>query len=159
MPCFLFTWHTYGSWLPDRPQGYVHWKRGLQKSSVVLAQCYRSEQRQPEAHLTSGLQKCLIEELAEASTPVKFRLHFVATDKFHVHALVSWKDSRYPKQLRRSLRRSMTIRLNDHERRKWFSRGGNTKRLKRQDHFDYLINAYLASHRGWKWCENRGMFR
>ena len=30
MPCYLFTYHAYGSWLPDHAEGYVHWKEGQQ---------------------------------------------------------------------------------------------------------------------------------
>ncbi|MEM1305417.1 MAG: hypothetical protein AAGG46_11005, partial [Planctomycetota bacterium] len=29
MPVYLFTYHTYGSWLPDRPQGYVQRDQGI----------------------------------------------------------------------------------------------------------------------------------
>jgi hypothetical protein len=29
MPCYLFTWHAYATWLPDRKQGYVEKGRGI----------------------------------------------------------------------------------------------------------------------------------
>ncbi|QDT75400.1 hypothetical protein I41_46100 [Lacipirellula limnantheis] len=29
MPCCLFTYHAYGSWTPDRKQGYVKRHQGI----------------------------------------------------------------------------------------------------------------------------------
>jgi len=159
MPCYLFTWHTYGSWLPDRPQGYVHWSRGRQSSNIALAECYRQQQKQTTALLTETLQLEITEEIIDAAEEVGFKLHFVATETTHVHALVSWRNERHWKQLRRSIRRSLTERLNRFERRKWFSRGGDAQQVKDREHFDYLTSTYLPSHSGWKWCEHRSLFK
>ena len=159
MPCYLFTWHAYGSWLPDRPQGFVHWNRGLQVTDVALARCYRKEQKQPQVELTPEIQVDLIHELDESTTPLSCRLHSVATDLSHLHVLVSWTDTREAKQLRRSLRRSMSSRLNQKSRQKWFSRGGDMRRVCSQSHYDYLVSHYLPTHKGWKWCETRGNYR
>ena len=159
MPCFLYTWHTYGSWLPDRPQGYVHWSRGREQTNIALAQRYRQQQKETTAILTEELQREVIAELVEATPLISFRLHFVATDATHVHVLTSWKGDRGWKQLRRSIRRSLSVRLNQRQRRKRFSRGGNARQIKSQKHFDYLMERYLPSHHGWKWSDKRGLFR
>src|SRR4051794_35604479 len=29
MPCYLFTYHAYGSWMPDHKRGYVHRGQGV----------------------------------------------------------------------------------------------------------------------------------
>jgi len=159
MPCCLFTWHTYGSWLPDRTRGYVHWSRGRELTNIALAKRYRQQQKETTASLTEELQREAIADLVEAAPLVGFRLHFVATDVTHVHVLVSWRDGRGWERLRRSIRRSLSVRLNRQRRRKWFSRGGNTRRVESQKHFDHLVERYLSSHHGWKWCERRGLFR
>lgn len=159
MPCYLFTWHTYGSWLPDRTKGYVHWSRGWAPTSTALAQRYRQQQKEPTATLTDELQRDVITELVEAAPLIGFRLHFVATDATHVHVLVSWPDDRSWKRLRRSIRRSLSVRLNRIRRRKWFSRGGPPRHVYSQTHFDHLETDYLPAHRGWKWCERRGLFK
>jgi len=158
MPCHLFTWHTYGSWLPDRSQGYVHWSRGREQANTALAQCYRKQQKDFTAELTDPLQKEVIAELIETARLVEFRLHFVAADPTHVHVLASWADDRSWERLKRSIRRSMSVRLNRWRRRKWFSRGGNSRRVESQKHFDHLVSSYLPAHQGWKWCEHRGLF-
>jgi len=159
MPCYLFTWHTYGSWLPDRPQGYVHWSHGRQSTDVALAERYRQQQKQTTAELSGKLQLEIIAELINAVVKIEFQLHFAATETSHVHALVSWRDERQWKQLRRSIRRSLTDRLNRHQHRKWFSRGGNAKQVNDREHFDYLTSTYLPSHSGRKWCEKRGLYK
>jgi len=159
MPCYLFTWHTYGSWLPDRPQGYVHWSRGREPTNRLLAVRYRQQQAQPTAELSEQLQQEIIAELVAGASVARYRLHFATTDATHVHVLASWRDERRAEQLRRSLRRSMSLRLNRIQRRKWFSRGGCARPVLSQSHFDHLVANYLPRHRGWKWCEGRGLFR
>ena len=42
MPCYLFTYHGYGTWLPDRSRGYVRRKEGiLPTDEAPMAECYR----------------------------------------------------------------------------------------------------------------------
>ena len=160
MPCFLFTWHTYASWMPDRPQGYVHWERGLQPSNPKLAQRYREQQKDTSVVFSAEQQQLLIGELRRSAELATFRLHYVAFEPTHLHVLVSWHDARTYEQLRRSIRRSISLALNRHGgQRRWLSRGESKRRVKDQSHFDYLINKYLPDHGGWKWCERRGLWR
>jgi hypothetical protein len=44
-------------------------------------------------------------------------------------------------------------------KRKWLAKGGNERRIKDQEHVDYLMRVYLPSHGGWKWDEERGLYR
>jgi hypothetical protein len=160
MPCLLFTWHTYGSWLPDRVEGYVHWDRGLQASNPKLAQRYREQQKDSAVEFSDEQQQLLIGELQRSAELATFRLHYVAFEPTHVHIVVSWCDSRTYKQLRRSIRRSISAALNRHGgERSWLSRGESARHVKDQAHFDYLTRRYLPDHKGWKWCERRGMWR
>ncbi len=158
MPCYLFTWHTYGSWLPDRPQGYVHWSRGLQPSSPRLALCYRKEQRDSTVQLGETQQRAIIEELMKSALPIRYRLHSVASDKTHIHVLASWLDKRPWKRLCRSMRRSMSQCLNRQRKRRWFSRGGHSKQVLNRSHYDHLVFDYLPSHSGWKYAEEKGIY-
>jgi hypothetical protein len=159
MPCYLFTWHAYGSWLPDHPQGYVHWKRGYEASNLALALRYQQKQQQSSALLLESAQRKLIDEILVTAEAAHFLPHCVATVITHIHALVSWDDQRSSEQLRRSIRRSLTQRLNSVARRKWFSRGGHAKQVRGREHFDYLTTVYLPSHSGWKWCKTRGIYK
>ena len=44
-------------------------------------------------------------------------------------------------------------------RDKWFVENASRKRVKDDDHFEHLMNSYLPSHGGWKWREDRELFR
>ena len=163
MPCFLFTYHGFGTWLPDRPEGFVHWRDGLQPTDEELATAYRRKMkvaRRDAATFDDKLQLLLIEELPVAAKHQKLRLHAIATEPTHVHALVSWPDERTPQHVSDGLHESLTRRLNkDLGKRKWLAKGGSKRRVKDQEHFDYLRNVYLPSHGGWKWDEERGLYK
>jgi hypothetical protein len=63
-------------------------------------------------------------------------------------------------QLRVSIKKSMTIRLNrEYWQRKWLSEGASRKRVANQEHFDYLVCTYLPEHGGWKWSEEQGPYK
>ncbi len=159
MPCYLFTWHAYGTWMPDRPQGYVRRGEGILPCNVVEAQRYRARQKEQPAAFDEATQKLLIEEATITAQFRRFRLHGVATELTHAHLLVSWHDERSFAQVRRGLRESLTRRLNaDANRRRWIVRGGSRRRVLDRKHFDHLMNSYLPKHSGWKWREDRGLY-
>jgi hypothetical protein len=163
MPCFLFTYHAHGSWLPDRPDGYVHWREGLQPTDERLAAAYKRKMKvagTSVAAFDEPAQRLLIEELQIAAKYQKFRLHGVATELTHLHAMVSWADERAPLPLSEEIKKSLSLRLGkDVAKRKWLAKGGHERRVKDQEHFDFLKNVYLPSHGGWKWDEQRGLYR
>ena len=159
MSCYLFTWHTYGSWLPDRPQGYVHWERGLSPPNAALAACYKEQQKESTLNLSLQQQEFIIDEILIAARHQRIRLHAIACEGSHVHVLASWKDKRPAKALRRSLRHSLTQKLNQLDKRSWFSRGGDLKRVRTQQHFDHLYHRYLPSHSGMKWNIEKGLYQ
>ena len=160
MPCYLFTYHAYGSWLPDHAEGYVHWKEGQQPPDDNLGDSYRRNMTQEEAEFGEPLQLLLIAELKTAARFQRFRLHAVATELSHVHALASWPDDRSPSRMNESMKKSLTIRLKKQvTERTWFSKGGNERHVEDLEHFEYLMTEYLPSHSGWKWDERRGEYR
>ena len=154
MPCYLFTWHAYGTWMPDRPRGYVKSKRLLRPNARV-AEAYRKRQRESVARFDETAQDLIVDELQNAAEFRRFRLHGIATDPTHVHLLVSWDDERPFEEVRRGVRESVTRRLSEHERRTWFSHRGSRKRVHDRGHFEHLMTRYLPSHRGLCWFEDQ----
>jgi hypothetical protein len=159
MACLLFTYHAHGTWLPDRTEGFVHWREGLQPTDKSLAEAYRKKMRTEPVSFCSELQKRLIDELQTASGFQKVRLHAAATEETHVHAVVSWADARAVDNVGGGLRESLSRRLSkERGKRTWLAKAGSKRRVKNQEHFDYLRLVYLPSHRGWKWDEERGLY-
>ncbi len=157
MPCYLFTYHGYGTWMPDRPQGYVHRTNGLQPRNQAMAEKYRQRQREPVVAFTPQMQALLVETARAAGGFIAATVHAVATDPTHVHVLVSWRDEgRTWKSARASIRSAMSRKLNEtYERRTWFADTPSRKQVKDRAHFDHLVTTYLPKHRGVVWFERR----
>ncbi len=159
MPCYLFTYHTYGSWLPDKQQGFVVRDQGIQPTDVALADHYRVRMTESEVTFLENHQQTAIDAVLEAARHIGCRVHSVATDATHIHLLTSWSDLKSCKQKRNSFKKKLTIELKArHEERTWLSDGASRKRVKDRVHFDHLMNRYLPRHRGWKWDERRGAY-
>ncbi len=155
MPCYLFTFHAYGSWMPDRKRGFVRRGKGLTSPNAKLAKVYRDSQTQSTVEFDEQLQQQLIDAAINAATAQDFRLHSIATDSSHVHILVSWRGEKDWMLVRRGLRRSLTLHLNEkYESRDWFAKSGSRKQVLDRKHFDHLVTRYLPNHRGRKWSEN-----
>ncbi|MGD9636540.1 MAG: hypothetical protein AB7G28_02985 [Pirellulales bacterium] len=160
MPCYLFTYHAYRSWLPDRPQGYVRRGEGILPTDHKRAKQYAKAALEELVEFHAEAQRVAIDTLREAVTHIGCRVHFVSTDGAHIHALVSWRGPRTWLQNRNSIKRSLTIQLKRRcGRRTWLSEGASRKRVRDPGHFDYLVGTYLPRHVGWKWGEEKGLFR
>jgi REP element-mobilizing transposase RayT len=160
MPCYLFTYHTYGSWLPDHPKGFVIRKAGVQLTHVALAQTYRQRMTQSEVALLEKHQLTVIKAIQAAAKHIGCRAHFVATNPTHIHVLTSWRDNKGWKQKRNSYKRRITISLkSEFEQRNWLSDNASRNRVSDREHFVYLMTTYLPGHRGSKWSERTGLFR
>ena len=155
MPCYLFTFHAFGTWMPDREEGFVQRKKGILPPDEELGKAYRGRAKEDEVAFDSRLQLLLIEEARVASEKQQYRGHFVATEPMHIHVLASWPDERDWVKIRRGLKTSLSLRLNRDVRRrdKWFVENASRKHVKDDEHFDHLVNSYLPSHGGWKWRE------
>jgi hypothetical protein len=145
--------------MPDRQQGYVRRRRGILERDPEMSALYRRNAKHNAVTFAAEHQLTSIETLRNAVTHVDGRLHFVATDPTHIHALVSWQGNRTWQQQRTSLKRALTISFKEtHGDRPWLVDGASRKRVRDRKHFDYLIEQHLPSHRGWKRCERRGLF-
>ena len=152
MPVHLFTFHAHGSWMPDRPEGYVQRNRGVLPTDHEVASAYRSRQNKPHTTFLPENREAIIAIVQASAEPQGFRLHAVATDPTHVHVLAAWQDDRPAVRLRQKIKESLTRGMNERfGRQTWFSRGGHDRRVRDQTHFDHLLHAYLPSHVGPNW--------
>ncbi len=159
MPCYLFTYHAYRSWMPDRRQGFVQRGKGIQKPNAELAKQYNERAKRPQTWFGEESQRVIIDALIEACEIQECRLHYVATDATHLHVLVSWKIDRDWQTVRPCLKASVTRRLHEKQPdQQWFGRNASRKRVENREHFDFLVKVYLPKHRGLKWQEGCGVF-
>jgi hypothetical protein len=160
MPCYLFSFHAFASWMPDRKRGYTKRKKGYLPQDKDMARRYRENMKEDRASFDEEIQRALIEESIIACKHQKMRLHHIGSDESHLHDLVSWKDGRNWSRLRASLRSSLTRRLNTQfGKRTWFSESASRKRVRNQPHFNCLDEEYLPDHPGLKYSENRGIYQ
>ena len=158
MPCFVFTYHAHGSWLPNHPRGYVKRGKGYLPRDVQLAEKYREQMNGPTVVFTPIEQEVAIGTLVQAVGFINCELHYVPTDRTHIHAIVSWSDETAWQKRRNSLKKAITINLKEQQERKtWLSEGSSRKQVSNQEHFDYLITVYLPKHCGLKWSAQRGI--
>lgn len=160
MPVALFTYHAYGSWLADRRQGYVRKGDGIQQQDRQLAQRQRKLMTQSAVQFDQQMQRVIAERLISICVEEKFRLHTVAMEVSHAHALVSWPDgSQSLPRVGGRVKNLLSLHLSKVHRAlgtKWFSKGASRKQVKDRKHFEYLMNVYLPQHKGVYWDEVNG---
>jgi len=155
MPVYLFTFHAYGSWMPDRQQGYVHRTEGLKPTDAAMAERYRSRQAYPVVVFTTGHQRLALSVMQQSAEQLALELHGFASDPSHLHMLVGWRHERSWHSIRKSLKQSITRGLNaEFGRRRWLAAKGSRKRVKDRAHFEYLCVSYLPEHRGVVWVRS-----
>ena len=66
MPCYLFSYHTYRSWMPDRPHGYVQRAKGILPSDPRMADLYCEAATYDEALLNEEQEIVVVERLQAA---------------------------------------------------------------------------------------------
>jgi REP element-mobilizing transposase RayT len=155
MPVCLFTFHAYGSWMPDRTEGYVQRGRGVLPTDPEMARAYRSRQNNLDVVFDFGTRETIIEIVQTAAAAKSLQIHGIATDPTHVHALLAWRDDRTAVRGRQKLKESLTRGLNQRfGQQAWFSRGGHDRRVRDREHLTHLLNQYLPSHIGPNWSCN-----
>ncbi|MEO0963527.1 MAG: hypothetical protein AAFY08_00260 [Planctomycetota bacterium] len=153
---YLFTMHTYGSWLPDRARGYVKRGRGVLAADTQMAGWYREAMTADVVRWDAAQQRAVIDVIRLHCEIKVWDPYAIATDPTHVHALVGWRDRTEWPDVRRGLKTSITRALNERfGRRRWLSEGGSRKRVSKPEHFDHLWKVNLPSHRGACWDTDR----
>ncbi len=70
MPCYVFTYHAYGTWMPDREEGFVRRRKGVLPTDPQLAQQYRQDARETVVAFDGRVQQLVIEELQTLDTRI-----------------------------------------------------------------------------------------
>ncbi|MHC4177581.1 MAG: hypothetical protein ACYSWU_08745, partial [Planctomycetota bacterium] len=91
MPVYLFTYHAYRSWMPDRPKGFVQEGRGIQPPDARLAKSYAEAATHPPFQFAPDVQRFLIATSLNVCQRRNWRLHAGAAKPTHLHLLVSWR--------------------------------------------------------------------
>ncbi len=159
MPVYLFTYHAYRSWMPDRKAGFVQTGRGIQPPSAKLAEHYAELATHPPFEFAGDIQRKLIETALEVCERRDWRVHGAATESTHLHVIVSWRTRDLWKAVRGKIKNLLSLMLSRRSGqigRPWFSEEASRKRVRDRRHFDYLMNVYLPRHSGLKWFEDRG---
>jgi len=149
MPCYLFTFHAHGTWLPDKAKGYVHRNKGLKAKDESMASSYRANQKYPTISFSKAHQKLIAASLRDVGPHLDVTIHAIAAEPTHFHVLASWNHERKWDSIRRSLRTAVSLALNGKfGKRVWLVRNSSRKQVKDDEHFVHLIAKYLPSHRG-----------
>ena len=159
MPVYLFTYHAYGTWWPDRPQGFVQEGKGIQPTNTHLAQAYRAAANHTPVSFTGSQQKAMIEKLHHIAETDRLSVYGVSSDTSHLHVLVGWEDGRGYAKVRGRIKNLLALhlsRLAGKTGRPWFVKESSRKRVKDEGHFEYLLMTYLPKHLGWQWYRRRG---
>ena len=158
MPVYLFTYHAYRSWLPDRPEGFVQKGGRLEPPNRKLAAAYANAANHPPFSFDGDTQRLLIETTLDVCSRRDWRLRGVAAETTHLHVLVSWQDTTRWQDVRGKIRNICSLELSKKHKqygRPWFVEGASRKRVRNHRHFEHLINTYLPNHRGLQWFEDR----
>ena len=159
MPVYLFTYHAYRSWMPDRPEGFVQEGQGVEAPNPRLAESYTEAAGHLPFQFEPATQRFLIVSAIDVCRHRDWRLHGGATEPTHLHLLLSWRDHARWQDLRGKIRNILSLELSKREGvkgRPWFSKGASRKKVRNREHFDYLMREYLPKHNGVKWFEDRG---
>lgn len=150
MPCYMFTYHGKGTWLPDHPRGYAHRTYGLQPSDSHMA-CYRANMRSEPVEFDDQMLMLLMDTSFHAGQFIDAVVHGCGADSTHIHVLVSWTHDREFASMRASIRSAMSRAMNQtFGKREWFADFPSRKRVRDHEHFDYVVLEYLPKHRRWR---------
>jgi REP element-mobilizing transposase RayT len=152
MPVYLFTYHGYATWMPDRPQGYVHHTRGLQQRDEHIAAAYRRNQRESTAIFDEHVQRIIIDAALQTQQHLDIIVHAVSTEPTHAHVLLSWSHERDWLSLRESIKTAISRALSAKvAKRTWLCKNASRKHIRDQRHFDHHMFRYFPKHAGVKW--------
>ncbi|MEO0476784.1 MAG: hypothetical protein AAF085_12580 [Planctomycetota bacterium] len=149
MPVYHFTFHAYGTWLPDRPEGSYVYHRGWQPPGHARAETYRSQMTEQAARFDNAHQQLILDTLIKGQILQDYELYVMSSDESHIHAVIAWGDEREPVRVRAQVKSSMTRVLNRRfGKRKWFVRSAGQTPIEDDEHLDRLAHEYLPKHTG-----------
>lgn len=159
MPVYLFTYHAYLSWMPDRSRGFVQKGRGIQSPNEALAGAYRRAAKHEPFEFDAMTQYCLIAKARALCAGEGWRLHGAASEPTHLHAVVSWLDAGLAFQkVRGRIKNLLSLELSRRAGitgRPWFAGEASRRRVRDDAHLRHLLDEYLPKHGGVQWFEGR----
>ena len=96
MPVYLFTFHAYGSWMPDHKDGFTQQDKGYQPTNPAIAYAYREAMEFPPFEFDHSTQRFMLEISQDVCHRRGWKLHHGATERTHLHDLVGWRDEEHP---------------------------------------------------------------
>src|SRR5438045_2941257 len=108
MPVYLFTYHTYRSWMPDHPRGYTKRNVGYLPSDPVDAARYERRASDAPTVLTVELQQHIVDQARTIPQYIEMQLYAVTTEPSHIHMLAGWEGDRSWMSVRNSVKTSIS---------------------------------------------------
>jgi REP element-mobilizing transposase RayT len=148
MPVYLFTFHAYRSWMPDRPQGYVRPGQGVLPQDPKMSQHYARRAKHDEVRFDATQRWRLVDEAGEVCARQGWEIYEATATRSHTHLLVGWRTDAKWKDVSNRLKRRLGYALSMLANRPgpWFSRGSSRKRVRDREHFEHLLQTYLPKH-------------
>ena len=160
MPCYLFTYHGFGTWLPGHRRGYVRRGEGVRPPNRDADAVYRRRMNATPVRFTPAMQGLLVETARGAGKHLDATVHAVFTEPTPIHVLVSWRHARGWKSMRSSIKHALTRAPGTkHGRRRWFVDSASRKRVRDGEHFAHLMTTYREKHRGARWAREEDLRR
>jgi REP element-mobilizing transposase RayT len=155
MAVYMFTYHAYRSWMPDRGRGYV--KDGeILPSDPQMAEWYRRDAKDDAVRFDATQQQMMLSAVFEICERRGWRLRCYSAEPEHVHVVISWRGYQDWRQVRDRISNLLSTflgKLAGERGRRWFVRRPSRRRVRDRGHYDYLLAKYLPGHRGVFWRE------
>src|SRR6266851_4705975 len=149
---FMFTWSTYGTWLPGDARGWVEYRQGFQLPDPILELECAARMTEDACRLEPHQRERVHKQVAETCRHKGWILHAVNCRSNHIHVLLS--GTAHPKVIREQLKAWCTRRLNEQQvelgipegerRSKWWTERGSIRWIFSEsdlaDAIDYVLN-------------------
>jgi REP element-mobilizing transposase RayT len=111
---FMFTWSTYGTWLPGDERGWVEYRRGLRLPDPIRELEAAAKMSETACRLNREQREQVHLQVVETCAHKGWELYAVNCRSNHLHAVIS--ASAMPKMMREQLKAWCSRRLNDFQR-------------------------------------------
>lgn len=156
MPVYHFTYHAYGTWLPNKEEGYFRHDDGYHPQDIERANLYRNQMTQRPESFDDEMQKVLIAGTYDICINRGWTFYGGATNISHFHALIGCREEITADAMSRRLKNLLSLflgRLRKQRGHKWFVHDESKVRVTEREHFDYLLATYFPKHAGIVWRE------
>lgn len=160
MPVYHITYHAYGTWLPDREEGYYRHDEVHHAKDFDKANLYRNQMTQKPESFDEEMQKVLIAGTFDICKTRGWTFYGGATDNTHFHALIGSHEEVTAEEMSQKLKNLLSLflgRLKSIRGHKWFVHDDGICRVKDREHFDHLLTVYFPKHSGVVWRQGAAL--